>query len=232
MGSSSNRREQSHEIYGRAVRDQTLSFDANARNSIGPDATLERCRLELGPGVGSKTFGIVAPTDLVDCRIVVRKRLVNCQSWWEVKLIRCVFEGWYRGNDFGHWRSSPDYEPDPAITAAGLEDREHDVYGDVADCDFTSAVLDGCRFVNVDMSRVELPGWPHVVFLEPHRLAKLLPQITVPAQLKLFFDLVAEEDPQVSAVVEYVAEPIKKGEFSEGDLRGVLSELPKRLYRV
>lgn len=221
-----------HEIQNRTVRDQNLSLGPGARHAIGPDATLERCRLEIGPGVGSKTLGIIAPTDFLDCQVVVRKRLVNLQAWWEAKLIRCAFEGWYRGNDFGHWRSAPDYKPDPAMTAAGLDDREHDVYGDVVDCDFTGAILDGCRFVNVDMSRVKLPGWPHVTFFEPHRFARLLPKAMIPPTLKLFFEQVAQEDPQVSAVVEYVDVPIEKGEFSEPELRTVLKNIPVKLYRV
>jgi hypothetical protein len=114
---------------------------------IGPDVRFERCDAKLH--ATGRDFIFKSPCEFVDCTIRAMKLLRNFQDWTSVRLIGCTLFGRFIGNDFGHW----------SLEGHG----GYGIDGRVEDCDFSQTLLDGVRFLNVDMSRVKLPGWPHFI---------------------------------------------------------------------
>jgi hypothetical protein len=83
-------------------------------------------------------------------------------------------------------------------------------YGTVEDCDFSAAILDACRFINVDIARVRLPTQPHVLVPEPHRVARILDSSDWPSGTRVWASTLAEELPSVNATVDHMAMSAKR----------------------
>jgi hypothetical protein len=90
--------------------------------------------------------------------------------------------------EFGHW---PDYADD-------TED------GAIADCDFSEARLDGCRFHGCDPRTLRLPPWPCFTILDPIRNAPLLATVEWPGDINsISLEVLAEQPPSTAAVTFY-----------------------------
>ena len=79
-----------------------------------------------------------------ECDIRPKSPLKNKQMRDNI-FLRCNFRGHYIGCDFGSW----------------LEGSK----GRAEDCDFSGCRLHLTRFFNSELSRLKLPGWPHVYLI-------------------------------------------------------------------
>lgn len=130
------------------------------------DSTLTAGTLKL---TQSKGRPILLHSTLKDCDVIAAKPQKAYQLL-EAFFINCRFHGVFSGVDFGR-----------------AHDVERDGYfGGVEGCDFTDATLDGCRFVNVDVSTLRLPSWPHVVMIDPYKRAADVEAMQWPGQLGLY----------------------------------------------
>jgi len=78
------------------------------------------------------------------CEIRPKKPLKNKQMWDNV-FVNCIFHGQYIGYDFGS--------------------RVEEGKGRVESCDFSACRLHLTEFFDSELSRLKLPGWPHVYLL-------------------------------------------------------------------
>jgi len=187
----------------------TLQSDDEIFVGVGPNFKLTGGRVILN--VRAQDLFFHEPCDLIDCEVYAKRKLVNYQSWNMVALRRCRITGWFTGNDFGHWETGP--QSVNPITG------RCENYGVVEDCDFTEAVLDGIRFLNCDMSRIKLPGWPHFSVLNPSRISSIVNTITWPGTTSILAGVIAASDYQVSAVTRYGPEICRRFKCSEAELK-------------
>jgi hypothetical protein len=77
-------------------------------------------------------------------------------------------------------------------------------FGNIEDCDFTEATLDGCRFFNVDAATLRLPPWPHVVLPDFGKRASEVAAFTWPGELGRYMRICADQPESVRASVIHV----------------------------
>lgn len=170
------------------IRDQKLAHETvvisekechGLVNSMFVSGTLRLAQPKYSPVIMQST---VVESDVI---AVKRQRAYNL---FQARFINCRFHGVFSGVDFG---------------------RAHDVerdgdFGGIESCDFTDATLDGCRFVNVDVSTLRFPSWPHVVILEPHKRAADVAAMQWPGQLGIYMQGCTSRPESFKATVLHV----------------------------
>lgn len=127
-----------HELRDRLIEGASLELTRACTNYLGPNLTVRDSEVVLD--VTRKTFFVV-DADLSRC-VIRAKRPLTGVSWCPARLRDCAFIGKFSDCDFGQW-------PD-----------ESGVHGGIERCDFSTAVLDGCRFMSCRADDVALPKWP------------------------------------------------------------------------
>jgi hypothetical protein len=153
----------------------------------------------------AKYSPVIVQSTVVDSDVVAVKRQ-RAYRFFKARFINCRFHGVFSGVEFGH--------TDDAQLG---ED-----FGTVEGGDFTDATLDGCRFVNVDVSMLRLPSWPHVVMLEPRRRAVEAAAMEWPGLLGKYMTL--EEHEAVKAVVLHVPSLAKLVKCTEDEIKAAFEK--------
>jgi hypothetical protein len=181
---------------------------------LGPDLTLRNCTVVLKVSARNLLF---RGARFIDCTFDVRQELKNHQDWIAASIQGCRFKGRFNGCDFGHW---PSYSSDP-----------HDKSGSIADCDFTEARLDSCRFIDCDPTTLRLPRWPCFTILDPLRRSAELARMPWPGDIAPVTMASHAKDPVGTAAVTYHAPSLAKdsGTTTEA-LRAVLETCAGVLY--
>nr|WP_075335880.1 hypothetical protein [Archangium gephyra] len=197
---------------GREIEDERLELtDKEGNYYLGPNLLMRRCTVVTR--VSARWLHILS-TRFVDCTIQVKQELKN-QDWSRASLKGCRFTGRLSGCGFGH-------------RLPHLSGREH---GAIEDCDFSSALLDGCRFLGCDMRTLRLPRWPCFTILDPlgksPELSRLdWPEGRVPITIK---DPTAEP-PSTVAVTLYAPTFLKGRDTTPDALLAFLKKLDGVIY--
>jgi hypothetical protein len=187
------------------IADQEIVLTNEQKNFLGPELTFENCRLIFRC---AHTSLIITRTKFINCRIEIRRKLVNFQ-WLHAWLQDCKFTGTLRGNDFGHW--PPAFE---------------DMAG-IRDCDFSEATLDRCRFVDCPIETIALPKWPCFTILNPRQNRSRFETIKSPVDLS-FLSRPYIPPPENAVAITYHAPSFLKEEKLEGseeNLKATLESL-------
>lgn len=174
---------------------------------MGPELVLRRCRLTLRNS--AKCLHIAKNVRIVDCHIEVKKKLINFQSWLAAAITGCTFTGHFVGHSFGHW---PDYG----------------VYCDngwIENCDFSAAVLDGCRFMDCNIGSIKLPKWPCFTILHPCSQRSEIESIQWPGELRVWATVIAQSIDITTAIVNHAPGLAKQFSCTEEELREALIRL-------
>ncbi len=193
-------------IENQTLEETELILTDNDNNYLGSDLTLRHCRLILR--TTARLLHIVNNVQIIDCQIEVKKKLANF-SWLAAAISGCTFTGHYVGHEFGHW---PDY-------GVNCEN------GSIADCDFSEAVLDGCRFMDCDISSIKLPKWPCFTILNPHERRNEIEAIEWPGRISVWATDLPNQPNITSAIVDYAPTLAKQFNCAEDELREALSSL-------
>lgn len=185
------------------IEDAELVLNGTEHNYLGPELVLRNCRIVLRTSARSLTLSGVT---FLDCHVEAKKKLVNFNMWCATDLQGCSFEGHFVGNDFGHWK-------------------EQYRNGNIADCDFSKAVLDGCRFLGCDINSIKLPTWPCFSVLHPRHNQVELASIDWPGRFNLWSEVLTESPEITSAVVGYTPELVKLLGGNADELRETLGQL-------
>lgn len=169
--------------------------------------TLDECEVVNQTTARNLAF---ANARFVKCKIVAKRSFENVQ-FYKAAFIDCTFLGRYTGCDFG--RASEDIAP-----AVGT-------FGAVEDCDFSGATLHACRFVGCDVSRLRLPGAPHILILPPFERAVALAQQSWPGKLCSWFRVMANGPAGTVARVVHRPTLCKELEITEEELGVALKAL-------
>jgi hypothetical protein len=130
------------------VSGQTLDLGVRKNfDGIGWGAKLTNCELR----VHKPNRATVHNATLEDCRIVAARSKVEDLTWWNVRFVRCTFEGVFR------------------LCMFGVEDPQDPSYPPTLEgCDFSKARLDYCSFFGeIDLPSTRWPASPHVIFFQP-----------------------------------------------------------------
>jgi hypothetical protein len=195
---------------GESIEDKRLELGAKNRNYyLGPNLTLRRCTLILR--VPTRRLHLTGPR-LIDCTIEVKQEL-KTMRWYTAFLKGCRFTGRLSGNDFGRWPE-----------AKGFEE-----IGGIEDCDFTAAVLDGCRFLGCDMKSIKLPRWPCFTILNPYHRRQELLAFAWPGNVRAAMDFTWT--PESTAALTYSAPALAKRSGTTPEaIRATLEQLDGVLF--
>lgn len=200
--------ENSKIISGRNLKNESLIIDGERLVSI-VDCQLEKCNIAIDSLDGAD--GLL-DCGLDDCTITInnkRKRSVFLGS----DFTGCSFKGVVRNGDFGRSRADhPVFE-------------KFNRRGSVVDCDFTQAMLEMCRFFEVDLNRQKFPPWPQ--FVVPHErelLAEKLQRVW-PGKIKLYLTVAAQERASLSGLAGTLSYFMKNYSVTEEELVQVLVDI-------
>lgn len=173
------------------------------QNYLGPDLVLQRCHLILRTNARALT---ITNVQLLDCQVEAKKKLVNFQMWCGAVIKGCTFRGQFVGNDFGHWT-------------------EQHPNGSIENCDFSDAVLDGCRFMDCDIDSIKLPKWPCFTIVYPQRRRSELESLQWPGEVRIWATVVAQSIEITAASVGHAPTLAKQFSCTEEELREALIRL-------
>ena len=169
------------------MQDTTIEITDKEFCSLGLDLEMIRCKIVLHAGRSLS----ISTVRFIDCTFEIKKPLKNFQSWCWAFLQNCTFKGKLIGNDFGHW-------PECYWEHGGLDGG-----------DFRDAILDGVRFLDCDMSKVQLPAWPHFTIRKPKAHQRELLNANPPGKLgPILFQF--EWNPDITVAITYYASRIAK----------------------
>jgi len=190
---------------GREIQNERLELtDKGSLYFLGAGLTLRHCTVVLKVS-GRNLF--LAGSRFIDCTFEVKQELKNHQQWVKASLEGCRFKGRLSGCDFGHW---PDY-------GTGWE------HGAIADCDFTEAVLDGCRFHGCDPSTLRLPKWPCFTFLDPIGHSQELNRVQWPGRFgPVVVEDLHDQPPSTRALTYFAPGEAKRYDTTPEALKAVI----------
>jgi hypothetical protein len=180
-----------------------LTLNDQEANVLGPDLTIRGSRLSLQLNPRMLTLLGVR---FLDCDITA-KRALRTFLWHSALLEDCRFHGTFVGNDFG------------------LRTDGYSEGGGVTRCDFSDAILDGCRFFGCDLMTIVLPQWPCFTLLNPRVHFDQMVGLEWPGQLGTWARSYSFSPPTTLASTEFAPTLMKRYEVSEEELRTAISRL-------
>jgi len=149
-----------------------------------------------------KSWPAVTLSTFEDCEVRFPKRTsADRVNLLAARFIRCSFHGTLNGVDFGN---------NPL-------DGELNAFGIVDGCDFSSATLNGCRFLNCDVASLRFPPFPHVVLLSPGSRRADVERITWPGQLGAYMRVCTDKPEYFAATVFHLPYVCRLTKCSEGE---------------
>lgn len=192
-----------YHLQKQTIESKEIVLNGSEHNYLGPDLVLRNCSIVLRTPARALSLNSV---QLIDCHIDAKKKLTNFQLWCGCVIRGCTFSGKYSGNDFGHWDSQGEG-------------------GEIADCDFSKAILDGCRFMECDIESIEFPKWPCFTILDPSQKKLEYESVHWPGQLDLWAEVLVESPECTSALTSHAPTLAKKLKASEKEIALALKYL-------
>ncbi len=159
--------------------------------------TLKLAQARYGPAILRST--------LTGCEVIAEKHQKDYRLF-QARFINCRFHGVFSGIDFGR-SHTPERDGE---------------FGRVEDCDFTKAILDGCRFFNVDATVLLFPTWPHVVLHQFSKRAQDVAEATWPGKLGQYLRICADQPESLTVSVIHVPSIAKLVGCSEDEIKVAL----------
>ena len=141
-------------ICEQTISNQTLVFDSKCIYFLGPELILQNCELIIK--TAASNF-LNCGVEFHNCTIVFKRKFAGMR-WDKSKFFNCKFIGEFGGN-IGNGILGVDY------------------VCEIRDCDFSECILNGVRFIEVDMATIKLPRWPCVTIFNPYHHIQELNQV-------------------------------------------------------
>ena len=181
---------------------QEVILDDDVVNALGPGLILDHCHIISN----ATSRAILIGGFTMNGGVFDQKHSLQNFHFERAHFSGVRFTGSYSGCDFGDWDSSER----PSIV----------------DCDFTEAKLDGVRFLQCDVSRIQFPKWPCFVIVNPVSVREHVLAQSWPNQIGLTLDVYTDEDPECVAVVGDAARIAKQNNVPLDDLRDLMMQIP------
>jgi hypothetical protein len=199
----------------KALENERLELiDKGSLYFLGPNLTLRNCTLVLKVSARNLFFEGVR---FIGCTFEVKQELINHQQWISTSLEGCRFKGRLSGCDFGHW---PEYGTEPEYQM-----------GSIADCDFTEARLDSCRFMGCDPRTLTFPKWPCFTIQEPIGRSRELNSVQWPGRVgRVVMAHLHTQPPSTKALTYHAPSLAKQFETTPEELRAVIEQFDFIVY--
>lgn len=184
------------------VNNSVIQLKEDLVTVLGPNLELNNCVIEsFADGKGIVLAGVVMQGGVFDQRVKLSDFHFRRATFDSVK-----FKGEYSGCDFGDW----DDTVNPHISR----------------CDFSAAVMDGCRFLNCDMAGIVTPKWPCFRWMHPATARDLVMSKSWPKGVGLILDISTDIDPECVAIVLDASVIAKDSNLPLEQLRPMLEAIP------
>jgi len=172
-------------------------------NALGPDLELEHC--EIFSDCVWKSL-LISGMRMTGGRFVQQDRTLSDFHFENVHFRGVGFSGNFSGCDFGDWDSLKK--------------------SSIADCDFSAARLDGCRFLNCDIDTIELPRWPCFTIVGLGDARDFVSGYQWPGKVGITLDVYTDNDPECVAICGDAQRMAKPSGIVLEDLRASLQLIP------
>lgn len=170
-------------------------------HSLGPELCINECQLI----VNSSARGIIIAGLKMSGGTFKQKVRLSNFHFQKASFTAVHFSGKFSGCDFGVW--------------------EPNGYGEIVDCSFYEANLDGCRFLNCDPNRIRFPRWPCFTLTNPQAAREFVLSRYWSSSLFNLLRILIEEDPRCVAICFDGSKLAKKDNV-------VLSEFKKEILAI
>jgi len=200
-----------YRLHEAQVTGQTLVWDKpDLVYYIGPDTVLRDSTITIAVPAARL---VITRTKFFNCTIRVKRQLNNFPfdgTYFE----GCTLRGRYSGCDFGR-RIEREDSGISYFSEAGI-----------VDTDLSAARLDGCRFLDCDLSTLRLPLWPCFTVCNPDELLEQALKLPWPGKTRIIPETWEEPPPRTVAVTDDARIICKQFGVSEEELKAVVSRIP------
>ncbi|AVR97156.1 hypothetical protein [Pseudoduganella armeniaca] len=172
-------------------------------NQLGPELVFEEC--DIYSDCQSKAL-VMSGVRMIGGRFFQQDRALADHQFSRVHFNGVRFFGTFIGCDFGNWDSND--------------------IGSMANCDFTEAVLDSSRFLNVDVQSIKLPRWPCFTIVNPAEAREFVMGNKWSAKTRIALDVYTDVDPECTASLGDASRMAKQDGIALEDLRERLLAIP------
>lgn len=191
------------EIHGQDLAGETVVLSEKECHGL-IDSSFSSGTLKLAQ---SKGRPMILRSVVKDSDVIAVKRQRD-YPLFKARFINCRFHGVFSGIDFGRSHNT---------------ERDGD-FGAIENCDFTNATLDGCRFVNADVSTLTFPRNGHAVLIEPFRRAADVAAITWPGHLGKYMEICTSRPESFKALVMHLPSLAHLVRCTEGEAKEALQK--------
>lgn len=189
-----------------AIRDQALLGDTIV---VSDDTCRAFVNSRLASGVlklaQPKKAGALVMSTFQNC-VIEAVKMQRDTNFFTARFVDCRFRGLFSGVDFGH--------------TGGAELGQN--FGSVEGCDFSDATLDGCRFINVDVSTLKFPRHDHAVLINPSSRSADVSAANWPGSMGKYMEIVTAKPPSFKATVMHIPSLTSLVQCSEEELKSAL----------
>jgi len=182
--------------------EEDIKLSNTVINSLGPELHLEKCIVE---SACEQRALFISGLKMIGGKFAQISPLTNFQ-FEHVYFSKVKFSGNFIGCDFGDW--------------------ENPQFPLVEECDFTEAMLDGCRFLNCDVQNISFPKWPCFTLLNPGAARSVALSRQWPSKVGVVLDIYTDNDPECVAVSGNAQRLAEKNALTLDDFRQLLMTLP------
>jgi hypothetical protein len=193
------------DIRNQSLIGETVVLSESACHGL-VDSTLSSCTLKLAQE-SSRWPIVIVGTTVVDSDVIAVKRQKD-DRLFKARFINCRFHGIFSGIDFGRSHNT---------------ERDGD-FGAIEGCDFTDATLDGCRFVNTDVSTLTFPRDGHAVLIEPYKRAADVAAIAWPGHLGQYMEICTARPESFKASVMHLPSLARLVRCTEDEVKEALQK--------
>ncbi|AXA90576.1 pentapeptide repeat-containing protein [Massilia sp. YMA4] len=193
-------------VHDTVVTGQQLTLSNLDVNILGPGATLERC--DVYSDCASAAL-VMAGLDMRESSFTQQHRALIEARFKKAHFSGVTFRGSFTDCDFGDW--------DAPV-------RPH-----VANCDFSEAKLDGCRFLHCDIDTIKFPKWPGFTLTHPILARDFVLSRKWPVKVGVILDIYTDNDSECVAIAGDAARLARKAGITLDELRDLLQPIPGML---
>ncbi len=184
------------------ISDEEVLLAAGETHVLGPALRIEQCQVIASCDAQEL---VIAGVTMTGGSYIQASPLSNFH-FEHVHFNGVRFTGSYIGCDFGNWESTEKIS--------------------VENCDFTDAVLDGCRFINSNPETIKFPKWPCFAIVNPSSAAEYVSSRTWPARIATLMNIYTDSDPECVVVCGNAERIAHKNGLPLPNLRELLQPIP------
>ncbi len=171
-------------------------------NVLGPDLVLKGCSVLSSCTAEALVIGGLR----MDGGVFSQRSPLSNYHFERAHFEGVSFVGSYVGCDFGDWDSAQN--------------------SSVANCDFTNARLDGCRFLRCEPQTILFPKWPCFTIINPKAACQYVSSQRWPGRIGTTLGIYTDADSECVAITGDAERLAKKNNLSLSDLRILLMKIP------